>query len=66
MSHTKQLEDMEYIVLKTIDHMLHSDCKKKPIAWLQVLYITLQDLKKDLEDTGQTIDHTVPEDNTST
>lgn len=55
-----KIENMEKIVLKTIDHLLQSDCKKKPIAWLQVLYLTLQDLKKDI---GQNIDHIAPSDN---
>lgn len=44
-----KIENMEYIVLKTIDHLLQSDCKKKPVAWLQVLYLTLQDLKQELD-----------------
>jgi hypothetical protein len=60
----KTLSDMEHIVTKTIDHLLQSDCKRKPIAWLQVLHLLIQDLSHDLEGTGQTKDHTDQLDNT--
>ena len=40
-----KLSQMEEIVEKTIDHLLQSDCKKRPIAWLQVLLLNIQDLR---------------------